>query len=49
MPRALITGGAGFLGSNIADAMSEAGWDVLLLDVAGPAGELPPRTGVAPR
>jgi nucleoside-diphosphate-sugar epimerase len=43
VPRALITGGVGFLGMNIADAMSEAGWDVLLLDVAGPAGELPPR------
>jgi nucleoside-diphosphate-sugar epimerase len=43
VPRVLITGGVGFLGSNIADAMSEAGWDVLLLDTAGPAGELPAR------
>jgi len=28
---------------NVANVMSDAGWDVLLLDVAGPAGELPPR------
>ncbi|HEV2867067.1 MAG TPA: SDR family NAD(P)-dependent oxidoreductase, partial [Allosphingosinicella sp.] len=28
----LITGGAGFIGSNIADALAEAGHDVLVYD-----------------
>lgn len=31
-PRVLVTGGCGFLGSNIADALAERGRDVLVLD-----------------
>ena len=30
--RAVITGGAGFLGSHLCDAMLERGWDVLCID-----------------
>jgi dTDP-glucose 4,6-dehydratase len=30
--RAVITGGAGFLGSHLADALLERGWDVLCID-----------------
>jgi UDP-glucose 4-epimerase len=32
MPSALITGGAGFVGSHIADACLDAGWSVTILD-----------------
>ncbi|MFQ3667875.1 MAG: UDP-glucuronic acid decarboxylase family protein [Fimbriimonadaceae bacterium] len=31
-PRAVITGGAGFLGSHLADRMVAEGWDVVILD-----------------
>ncbi|HEU0023950.1 MAG TPA: NAD-dependent epimerase/dehydratase family protein, partial [Thermoleophilaceae bacterium] len=37
MPRALVTGGAGFTGSHIADTLAEAGWSVRTLDVNPPA------------
>ena len=37
MPRALVTGGAGFLGGHLADALAGAGFEVRLLDVAEPA------------
>jgi nucleoside-diphosphate-sugar epimerase len=43
MARVLITGGAGFLGMNMAAAMAEQGWDVRLLDVVEPAETLGPR------
>jgi dTDP-glucose 4,6-dehydratase len=32
MPRAVITGGAGFLGSHLCDRLVAVGWDVLALD-----------------
>ena len=30
--RAVITGGAGFLGSHLSDALLERGWDILCID-----------------
>ncbi len=33
MPRALVTGGTGFTGSHIANALAAAGWEVRTLDV----------------
>src|SRR4051794_2655360 len=36
MPRVLITGGAGFIGSHVAGAMLDAGYDVRLLDNLSP-------------
>ena len=39
MPRALVTGGSGFLGAHLADALAEDGFDVRTLDVVpAPAG-----------
>ena len=32
MPRALVTGGAGFLGSHLCDRLLSGGWDVVCLD-----------------
>ncbi|MBM4295756.1 MAG: NAD-dependent epimerase/dehydratase family protein [Deltaproteobacteria bacterium] len=32
MRRALVTGGAGFIGSHVAEALGEAGWDVAVVD-----------------
>src|SRR5919109_2696971 len=32
MPRAVITGGAGFLGSHLCDRLVSEGWDVICLD-----------------
>ena len=39
--RAVITGGAGFLGSHLCDRMIAEGWDVLALDnlVTGVGGQ----------
>jgi nucleoside-diphosphate-sugar epimerase len=37
MARALITGGAGFLGGHLADAFARQGWEVRLLDIREPA------------
>jgi nucleoside-diphosphate-sugar epimerase len=39
----LITGASGFLGSNLAAFMADAGWDVRLLDVNRPTPPLDPR------
>src|SRR3954451_13348855 len=36
MPRVLITGGGGFIGSHVAGAMLDAGYDVRLLDNLSP-------------
>lgn len=36
MSRALVTGGSGFLGRHLADALADAGYDVAILDVEGP-------------
>ena len=43
MPIALVTGGTGFLGSHIGAALTEAGWDVRLLDRNPPSNPLGPR------
>ncbi|HEU5308009.1 MAG TPA: NAD-dependent epimerase/dehydratase family protein, partial [Acidimicrobiia bacterium] len=32
MPRAVVTGGAGFLGSHLCDQLLARGWDVVALD-----------------
>jgi nucleoside-diphosphate-sugar epimerase len=41
MPRALVTGGAGFLGMHLSAALEGAGYDVRALDVAAPASGFP--------
>ncbi|MFM8720526.1 MAG: NAD-dependent epimerase/dehydratase family protein, partial [Chthoniobacterales bacterium] len=33
--KALVTGGAGFIGSHVADALLAAGWEVVILDNMG--------------
>lgn len=40
MPRALITGGTGFIGSNIALRLIERGWDVRILERPGASHQL---------
>src|SRR5688500_3822421 len=39
--RVLVTGGSGFIGSNVAEALVAAGHDVLVADRVAPPGELP--------
>lgn len=39
MARALVTGGTGFLGSHLADALARAGYEIRTLDVNPPAGD----------
>lgn len=41
MPRALVTGGAGFLGSHLARTLELAGWEVCSLDVNPALGSVP--------
>ena len=43
MARVLITGGAGFIGSHVADALIESGYEVRLLDVLSPQVHGPKR------
>jgi nucleoside-diphosphate-sugar epimerase len=38
MPRALVTGGDGFLGAYLADALEAAGWETRTLDLRFPSG-----------
>jgi nucleoside-diphosphate-sugar epimerase len=42
MPVALVTGGAGFLGGHMGDALVDAGYEVRLLDRTPPPGPLSP-------
>ena len=46
MPTALITGGSGFLGMNLAEAMAEQGWTLRLLDIDPPPRDVPKKTKV---
>lgn len=43
--KALVTGGAGFIGSHVADALLAAGWEVVVIDnmATGSAVNVPPR------
>ena len=49
MPRALVTGGAGFIGSHVADLYLEHGYDVTVLDnfSSGRRENLPARATLA--
>ena len=49
MPRALVTGGAGFIGSHVADLYLEHGYDVTVLDnfSSGRRENLPERATLA--
>ena len=48
--RAVVTGGAGFLGSHLCERLLHDGWDVLCLDnfVTGDAGNVAHLTGIGP-
>jgi UDP-glucose 4-epimerase len=37
LPRALVTGGCGFIGSGIAEELTRRGWSVVSLDIAAPS------------
>src|SRR5687768_7217351 len=43
MPNVLITGGAGFIGSHVADELLEHGWSVRALDILHPQVHGPER------
>ena len=48
MPRAVVTGGAGFLGSHLGDRLLQEGYDVVAIDnlVTGSLDNIEPPVGV---